>query len=151
GAVLSNKVITLRSFSKSGHQHFNEKGEPKDKSNVGSWTIYSQILVKRVEVAPTRVRFSGVRVIHHYDRNIQKLVASPSDMNVDIDLDIKKGATTAEVSAVAKNFLAGQEGLLPLVPDCWRSYLGAKKEEQAPSGDSGTRRVRVGGLVQGAL
>src|SRR5262245_18730572 len=67
GAGLQNRMITLRSFSKSAHQHFDTDGQPKDQDESGSWTIHSQILVKKVEVSQTRVRIYGVRVIHHYD------------------------------------------------------------------------------------
>jgi protein TonB len=49
---------------------------------------------------------------------------------------------------MAKVFVVGQEGLLPLVPSYWRSYFGAKKEEKPE--DSGAQKARVGSVVQAA-
>jgi TonB family protein len=151
GAALLNKVMTLRNFSKSDHQQFDEGGQPRKQGETGSWTIYSQVLVQKVEVTKSRVRIEGVRVILHYDKTQKRMLASPSDMNVTIDLDAHEGETTADASASLSQILVGSDGLVPFVPSYWRNYLGAKKETPpAPADSSRPERVRVGGNVVAA-
>ena len=150
-ANLHDKILTLRTFSKNDHQYFDEDGQPKKQSEAGSWTIYSQVLVQKVDVSQSRVRLNGLRVIDHYDASLKKLRASRSDMKVEIDLDIKKDATEADIAASIAKIVVGSEGLSPLVPSYWRSYLGGgKKDEKANSNELGVRKVRVGGIIQGA-
>jgi TonB family protein len=151
GAALVNRVMTLRNFSKNDHQQFDEDGQPKKQGETGSWTIYSQVIVKKVELTKSRLRIEGVRVIHHYDQTQQKLLGSLSDMNVTIDLDVHEGVTTADAAASLNKILVGSDGIVPLVPSYWRRYLGAKKDAPPAPADSGRpERVRVGGNVMAA-
>ena len=47
---------------------FDQAGQFKNKGENGSWTIYSQILVTKVELSETRLRVGGFRIVHHHDR-----------------------------------------------------------------------------------
>jgi TonB family protein len=145
---LLGKVLTLRAFNKSSHVEFDETGQLKKQGEPGSWTVYSQLLVKKIDVTASRVHISGVRVIHHYDPKAKGLVASPSDMNLDVDIYIKKAA---DISAAFSKIFAGNEGLLPYVPSYWHQYLSGKKDETPPPNPSNvSQRVRVGGNIMGA-
>jgi TonB family protein len=148
-SILRNKTITLSTFSKSARQHFDEDGQSIKQGDVGSWTIYSQVFVKKIDVSQNRIRIDGVRIIHHFDSNLKRLIASPSDMEIQIDVDTKRDATLDDASATLKKILVGTDGLVPLVPPYWRSYLGAKKDEPPTSDNLKIERVRVGGSVMG--
>jgi len=145
-AMAQNKVLTLRTFSKSNHLQFTEDGQPKKPGEVGSWTIYSQILVKKVEVTDSLVRLSGVRVVHHRAPGSNDIVADRSDKNVDIEIDIKRAS---DIGPVLTKVFAGSEGLLPYVPNYWRQYVSGKKEDEPSTTAVANpiQRVRVGGNV----
>src|SRR5262245_26669150 len=66
-------------------------------------------------------------------------------MNVEVDIDIAKGASAADISAAIAHTFAGAEGLTPYVPEYWRPYVEGKPETLtcAPA----TTTVRVGGNV----
>ncbi len=147
-ADLQGKVLTLRAFAKSSHLEFDENGQPKKQFELGSWTVYSQFVVKKISVTASRLRISGNRIIHHYDRKANALIASPSDMTVDLDVDIKKAA---DISAALPKIFAGKEGLLAYVPSYWQQYLSGKKDEPpAPDPSTSVKTVRVGGNIMGA-
>jgi TonB family protein len=126
---LQNRVLSLRRFPKDNHLQFDLDGQLKTKADNGSWTIYSQFVVRKVDVNPRRVRFEGVRVVHHYDRNLMKLVASPSDLQVTVDVDAQKDATLDDISATMRKVFMNPESLSQYVAAYWRPYLGGKKEE----------------------
>jgi TonB family protein len=127
---LRDKVLTLRSFSRSNRLQFDAAGRLNDSSTAPvSWTMFSTFQVKSVELAPRRVRILGPRIVYHFDRNSRKLVPSRSNQNLEIDLETTDGLSAAEISAAITKILVGQEGLFPYVPVYWRRYLG---NETAP-------------------
>src|SRR5262249_48370968 len=134
--ALRGKVVTLRTFSKSNHLQFDVDGNLKKPGETGSWTIYSQYLVTKIEVSDSRARLSGNRIVHHYDRTQSSLVASPSDLSVDVDIDLKKKATADEIAMTIAKVFVGAEGLVPYVPDYWRPYLEGKKSGKTACGSS---------------
>src|SRR5205823_2448921 len=86
--------------------------------------------------------------IHHHDRNANALIASPSDLTLDLDVDIKKAA---DIGTALPKIFAGKEGLVPYVPNYWHQYLSGKKDEPpAPDPSRSVETVRVGGNVMGS-
>jgi TonB family protein len=146
--ALRGKVLTLKTFTKRSHLEFDETGQIKNKGEDGSWTLYGQVLVIKVDVSESRVRLSGDRIVHHWDSGIKKLVASRSDMKVDIDIDIHKGAGLNDATAAIGKVFAGAEGLVAYVPEYWRQYIGGKPVEKPPC--SSGKHVRTGGNVMAA-
>ncbi|HEY2382994.1 MAG TPA: energy transducer TonB [Terriglobia bacterium] len=143
-----NKVLTLRTFSQSSHQEFDENGQLLTQSEIGPWTLYSQVFVNKVELTESRLRLSGVRVIHHRDRGSDKLSPSRSDMRVDIEVAVSSNATVSDVLQAMKNVIVGPETLVQLVPSYWRSYMGGTKQEQAPANSGDTEPIRLTSAAQ---
>jgi len=146
-AALRGQVVTLKTFRKGGRVEFDAAGQIKNSGETGSWTIYSRFLVTKIELSDTRLRVGGPRMVHYRDRLQKKLVIARSDMNVDVDIDITKGANAADISAAIARVFAGAEGLAPHAPEYWRPYLEGKPE--APTCGPATT-VRVGGNVMGS-
>jgi len=55
------------------------------------------------------------------------MVASRSDLTVEVYAELKKGATSADIAATMRKILVGPEGLSPYVAEYWRPYLENKK------------------------
>jgi TonB family protein len=145
GAALRGQIVTLKTFRKNGHLEFDRAGQIKNKGETGPWTIYSRFLVTKIELSDTRLRVSGPRMVHYRDRVQKKLVAARSDMNVEVDIDIAKGAGAEDISAAIARTFAGAEGLAPYVPEYWRPYVEGKPAALACA--PATTTVRVGGNV----
>ena len=140
------KVVTLRTFSKNNHLEFDQEGNLRKPGETGSWTVYSQLLVRKIDLSASRLRLTADRVIHHYDENRKQMVASRSDLSVEMDVQLKKGSTSADIAATMKKIIVGQEGLSPYVAEYWRSYLENKKPP-VPNCASAKPPIRVGGNV----
>jgi TonB family protein len=138
------KVITLRTFSKSNHLEFGPEGNLKKPGETGSWTVYSQLLVRKIDLSGSLLRLIGDRIIHHYDENRKQMVASRSDLTVELDAQLKKGATSADIAETMKKILVGPEGLSPYVSEYWRPYLENKKPPILNCA-SAKSPIRVGG------
>jgi len=147
--ALRGKVLTLKAFRKSSRLEFDKAGQLKNKEENGPWTIYSQFLVTKVEVSESRLRIGGRRIVHHYDKGQSKLLASPSDINVEVQIDVDKSATVADISAVLSKVFAGSEGITPYVPEYWRPYLEGKTG--TASCGSTVATVRVGQIQNAQL
>src|SRR5262245_56243101 len=87
-------------------------------------------------------------MIHNYERNQQKLVAARSDMNVEIDIDVRKGSTIREVSPVLGKIFSGTEPLAALVPSYWHPYLESKTGSLGCN--TATQMSGIGGKITGA-
>ena len=140
------KVVTLRTFSKSNHLEFDQEGNLGKPGETGSWTVYSQLLVRKIDLSGSRLRLTGDRVIHHYDENRKQMVATRSDLSVEMDVHLKKGATSSDIAATMKKIIVGQEGLSPYVAEYWRPFLENKKPP-VPNCASAKPPIRVGGNV----
>jgi len=144
---LQGKVLSLRSFSKNNHQHFDLTGQPGSKDELGSWTIYSKFEVKKVEVGSGRVRLHGPRVIHFYDKKLRTLVSARTDKEIDVELEVREDASLKDVSAAIAKIAIGKEGLTPYVPDFWKPYLSGTATPAVSSGNliraQGVPTVRV--------
>ena len=63
------KVVMFRTFSKSNHLEFDQEGNLTKPGETGSWTVYSQLLVRKIDLSGSRLRLTVDGVIHHYDEN----------------------------------------------------------------------------------
>src|SRR6266850_6461364 len=72
--ALRGKVLTLRTFTKSGHLEFDQSGHLKKQGEAGPWTIYARLLIKKIDLSDSRLRLGGERVVHYYDGNQSKPV-----------------------------------------------------------------------------
>jgi TonB family protein len=135
--LLKNKAIRLKSFINSDKLDFDVNSQPKYVDITGSWTLYSQILITKVDLSPMRLHLSGLRVVSHFDPKLKKLVESKSDVKVSLYLDLRKDATFAEIEGALAKLLVGPEGLIPYVPNYWKKYFGGTNN-QKPCGQTGT-------------
>jgi TonB family protein len=149
--MMRAKVLVLRTFTKRNHLEFDEMGQSKTKAgDVGPWTIYSHVLVTKVDVSDSRLRIAGNRVIQHFNPTQDKLVGFQSNINVDIDIDLKKGATATDVAPALSNvFVAAPTLPVLLLPEYWRPYISGQPNEVSLC-KATTQTVRVGGVVASA-
>lgn len=61
-SLIAGKFLMLRHFYRGDHLSFHLDGTPIGASEIGPWTVFGQILVKRVELKDHRLRIEGRRV-----------------------------------------------------------------------------------------
>jgi len=130
---LLGKVVSLKTFRKASRLEFGQDDQLKNKGAIGSWTIYSQVFVTDVRLSVSRMRILGDRVVHHSQRGQPKLVASRSDLNAEIEIELKPGATIPDIEFALLNVFAGSEGIATYVPEYWKEYFGGKPIEKCQS------------------
>ena len=141
----SNKVLTLRHFYKGDHLSFASDGKLIGLDETGPWTLYSQLLVRSIELRGQSIEIHGRRLSLVFDkkdkpsRDVIELI-DESETNsddrkkreepflnrtVEIEIALGLGETQdSEIkSAMDAVFVKPSESMAELVPDCWREYF----------------------------
>ena len=70
--VLKDKVLTLRNFSRNSKLRFDKTGVPRKIEDPAPWALYSQFLVRTVDLSSNRLLLRGPRIVSHYDSKTKK-------------------------------------------------------------------------------
>lgn len=142
-AYYLNKVVTLRHFYRGEHLSFQADGSLIGLAEVGPWTVYSQVLVKGVELRGKSVQIQGRRVCLVFDEKARpfrdvltyldgskapdrdKLKEYFLSKDVAIEIALASENPDAQEVATALNaiLLKTGESLADIVPDFWRDYF----------------------------
>ena len=130
---LRDKLLTLGNFSRSSQLHFDSAGVPKKIEDPAPWALYSQFQVETIKIEPNRLFLRGPRIVSHFDPKMQKMVQLRSNLLLEVAIDLKKDATTADVGIMLSRVFIRSQDLVTRVPHYWKEFLeGGPKQSLGP-------------------
>lgn len=126
GRELVGQRLLLKHFFMSETQHFSADGVPLDPAPIGAWTVYGQIEVEQVTLAPEKVRLTGHRVAIGFTKEKRGFAryfvdtTFPVTIEIEVPLDGKESDIQA---AIAKITITPQDNLADYTPEYWSAFL----------------------------
>jgi TonB family protein len=130
----TDKVVTLRAFYPEEQVRFTFDGRYQGYKKQDTWTLWSKIKIRTIEVSPVALTIKGQRVHVAYDDK-QRIVNVDSKEKAAITVDFgTTPMTPASVKTAMENvFLTKEQHLSAFVPIEWHGFLKSDESGQAQS------------------
>ena len=126
------EVLTLRKFYQGNTLKFDRAGQLIGKRDVGPWTLYGKIEVRKIKVRRKKIEIHGNRIFVGYSENHSgpRFLRSRETTKIIIVHTSSDDQTIIARTAIPEIFLSGYTSLADVVPIHWKSFLSGDKQEK---------------------
>jgi TonB family protein len=128
------KILILRHPLQSDSQRYDAEGKVLKGGSEGPWTVYGGVLIEQVVVAPSKLQFTGQRILFLFKdqrftllkfQRLDDMRTPPFSPSMKMEITLNEPVNSAEQARAILNrvFALNTSDVLDSVSDFWRDLL----------------------------